>query len=398
MLKNKNIIVAFLATALILVLAACGQADESAAKEDDTTTASQDTDANEEENATEDQEEDEASEEEIDYGAVYKEGLDELAKEEVDFDKLISIYDEKLQPFVQNRDSDKDNLDQTITAALEAGKSGDMDPAVVKQLFDKLMQKVFFLTIRAEFAEVTEAWDDKEVVNEEIEEAKEFYELIKGTVEKRDAAYSTTLVDKIDAGFTQMEEAVTNDDSLAFQLGKQVVDKTLMKTFYLATGALPNGYATKIAANEDVNEAKVQQAEGWAFYQSLAGYLTGNSPEEAELIEQQFNLETDVKGVNPETVNLAFVRGWAQTALNEFEESEENLGEDEAVITALEGALFIDMIDSDLKRIVGEDGYSTLNDQAQSYLEAVQADEQDKALELNEQIVETLTNVVETAK
>ena len=48
-----------------------------------------------------------------------------------------------------------------------------------------------------------------------------------------------------------------------------------MKTFYLATGALPNGYATKTAAEagKDVALAKVEQAEGWAFLPILISYL-----------------------------------------------------------------------------------------------------------------------------
>ena len=218
----------------------------------------------------------------MNYAQVFQEATAELEKakegKEVDYDKVTELYTNNLQKLVQDRDAEfEDTLDQHITTALQAGKEGTMDKVVVKQLFDKLMQKVFYTTMKHEFTEVDEKWGNKEEVTEEIEEAKGYYAILQSTVEKRDAAYGTSMVDAIAGGFDEMEKAVEADDQLGFALGKQVVDKTLMKTFYYATGAVPNGYATKAAeaAKKDKEEAKVEQAEGWAFYQSLFSYLKG---------------------------------------------------------------------------------------------------------------------------
>jgi len=344
---------------------------------------------NENVNNTEEAQEDGEKE----LATVYADAVNELAKakegKEVDYNLVIDTYQTELQEIVKKRDEEySQNVDQQISTALEAGKNGELDGVVVKQIFDKLMQKVFFFTIRHEFVEVSENWENKELVNEEVEEAKEFYEILKSTVEKRDDAYSTDLVGKIDAGFSEIEKAIEADDALQFQLGKQMVDKSLMKTFYLASGAVPNGYATKAAkeAKEDENKAKVEQTEGWAFYQSLHNYLVNNAPEEAEYISKQFDLATDVKELNPEAVNKAFINGFAKVALHEYEESQENWGKDKSVITALEGALFIDMIDLDIKRILGEDAYATLSENAQNYFEAVKAQDKEKADTLLEEI------------
>jgi hypothetical protein len=173
-----------------------------------------------------------------------------------------------------------------------------------------------------------------------------------------------------------------------------------MKTFYLATGALPNGYATKAAAEagKDAALAKVEQAEGWAFFQSLYSYLNKHAADETALIEKQFNLESDVKAVDPAAVNKAFVRGFAKIAISEYGESKELLGEDKAVITGLEGALFIDIIGEDIKPLLGEDGYKTLTEKAQKYVETAKA--KDKAAgeaQLNE-LISTLDTIVEKAK
>jgi hypothetical protein len=384
--------------AFAVIMGGCANSDEKTTEKTE-----------EKEQVTTEQKEEKAEEaketEDVNYAEAFKEAVTELEKakagQEVDFNKVIQIYETKLQPLVQQRDEEfQDTIDQHITTALNAGKDGSLDKVVVKQLFDKLMQKVFYTTIKHEFTEIEENWGNKEVVKEEIEEAKEFYAILQSTVEKRDAAYGTMLVDTIAGGFSEIESAVEKDDQLAFSLGKQVVDKTLMKTFYFATGALPNGYAKKAAeaAKEDEKEAKVEQAEGWAFYQSIYPYMKKHAAEEADYILSQFDLQTDVKTLDPAAINKAFVRGLAKVALHEYEESEENWGQDKSVITALEGALFIDMIGNDIKTMLGEEAYKTLNDQAQKYLEASKAKNKEEGEKLLAQLETTLNTVIEKAK
>lgn len=350
-------------------------------------------------------EEEEVQNEEVSYGQAFQEAVTELEKakedKEVDFDKVTELYTTNLQDLVKERDAEfEDTIDQHITTALAAGKDGSMDKVVVKQLFDKLMQKVFYTTIKHEFTEVTENWADKEAVKEEVEEAKEFYSIIQSTVEKRDAAYGTNMVDAIAGGFDEIEKAVEADDQLGFNLGKQVVDKTLMKTFYFATGAVPNGYATKAAAaaKENAEEAKIEQAEGWAFYQSIFTYLNKHAQEDATFILSQFDLQTDVTTLDPAAVNKAFVRGFSKIALHEYEESVETWGEDKSVITALEGALFIDVIGEDIKTIIGEAEFTALTDKAQKYLEAAKAQDKATADATLAEIQATLDTVINSAK
>lgn len=401
-MSNKAKILAVL-LASALALTACGQSKEPAAGNAD----KQDAQQNTEQQANKDSQQAESGDEQSiqQLTDAFKAAVDELNKakegKEVDYQKVMELYQKELQPLVQKRDAEfQDQMDQHISAILEAGKNGEMDGQVVKQVFDKLMQKVFFLTVRHEFTEVAEHWGDKEKVTEEITEAKEFYGIIQTTVQKRDQAYSTNMESVIEGGFGEIEQAVASGDQLAFNTGKQVVDKTLMKTFYLATGALPHGYASKIAdeAGKDANKAKVEQAEGWAFFQSVYGYMKNDAAEEAAYIEKQFNLATDVKEIDPKAINHAFIRGFAKVALQEYKTSVENWGQDYSVITALEGALFIDIIESDLKTLLGEDKFAALKEQAQAYLDAAKAKDKDKADPVLSSIQQTLNQVIEQAK
>ena len=77
--------------------------------------------------------------EEVDFAAVYKEAITELDKakegKEVDFGKVTDLYTKNLQSLVQKRDAEVEaQNDQHITAALQAGKDGTMDPVVARQI------------------------------------------------------------------------------------------------------------------------------------------------------------------------------------------------------------------------------------------------------------------------
>ncbi|WP_141430817.1 hypothetical protein [Bacillus sp. 03113] len=386
----KQIFASFLIASTLL--AACNTKDQSSEKQ-------------EEKKQEETVKEEAAEKEEVNATQVYQEAIAELDKakegKEVDFTKVSDLYTKNLQGLVQDRDAEVEAThDQHITAALQAGKEGTMDPIVSRQIFDKLMQKVFYTTIKHEFTEIDEKWGNAEEVNKELEEAKEYYAILKTTVEKRDAAYGTNMVDAIAGGFEEIETAVKGDDKLGFLLGKQVVDKTLMKTFYLATGALPNGYATKASAEAKTDQkvAKIEQAEGWAFYQSLFPYLNKHAQEEAAYINQQFDLQTDVAALDPALVNKAFIRGFAQTALDEYKESQELWGQEKSPVTALEGALFIDIIGEDVKGLLGEQAYTDLTKKAQDYLEAAKSKDKQSGDPLIKDLNSALQTVIEKAK
>ncbi|MBP1933921.1 hypothetical protein J2Z37_003938 [Ammoniphilus resinae] len=319
-----------------------------------------------------------------DFTTAVKTVVDELAKssngEKVDFALVEKTYIEKIKPAVEARDTEfNEQVSVQLDGALTAGKEGSLDTQIVKQVFDKLLQKVAFLSVRHELNEVGEHWDDKEKVKAEIEEAKQFYDpILKSTLEKRDTAYETQLVSAVEGAFSAMESAT---EVLDFQLAKQVVDKTMMKGFYLAAGASPNGYAYKIekAVKEDPEHAGIAQAEGWAFYQSLHPYISKHASEEAEFINSQFDLTNDAAKIKADEINQAFIRGVAKVALDEYAESFESWGKDKSVITALEGALFIQMMEIDLKRVLGEEPTAQVIEKAGLLLEAVKSGDKEQA-------------------
>jgi hypothetical protein len=309
----------------------------------------------------------------------------EKAKEgkAVDYDKVKSEYTAKLQSLVQKRDGElSDSLDQQFVTIIDSAKAGTMKPLVATQLFDKLMQKVLYVSMKSELNAIGQDFDKltKEQAQAHFEEANTYYAALVSTVQKRDAAYGTKVEDSIKAGFTQMSDAINAKEGLSFNLGKQLADKSLMKTFYLAVAATPHGYTTKAfeTSKKDAADALVKQSEGWAFYQSIYPYLKKHSEAEAEFIQTSLDLKTDAKTIDPAKVNTAAVKAFLKTAQDELVESEENMDKDKGVITGFEGLLFITVVEGDLKAKIGDVKTQELITAANDYYVAVK-DKKDDA-------------------
>lgn len=197
------------------------------------------------------------------YVKAHKDLVEELGKGKdggkVNFDQVSKLYNDNFKKLATAKDSVGE---QQISAAIEAAKSGSLQTDVAKQLVDKLGQKVIFLAIRSEFKELDAAFADKAKAKADLAEAKTYYGTLKTTVEKRDTAYQTQLVSAIDAALGEIDKAIDSGKKLDFSLAKQVVDKSIMKAFYLASGA-EKGYAYKVeAAVKEGKDPKTEQAEG----------------------------------------------------------------------------------------------------------------------------------------
>lgn len=338
------------------------------------------------------------------WAEAYKTITDEMNKAKdgkPDYALVEKTYNEKFKAIAQKRDTENsETTDQHITAAITGAKSGQMNGMVAKQIVDKLLQNVMYTSMKAEFKEASSKWGKPDEVKKDIAEAKAFYApVVEDMIKKRDSAFNTTMVDSIKIAFTDMEKAAGDKTTLNFDLSRQVVDKTIMKAFYLAIGAKDLGYAYKVEkAVKEGKDPKVEQAETWAFFQSISKYIAGQSKEDAEFVNKQFELATDTKTVKGDAVNAALVRGLAKVALHEYDESHKDWGKDKAVITSLEGALFIDMIAQDITKIKGEATYKTLKEQAEKHLNATKEGKKDVAEATLKQIQTVLNEVIQQVK
>jgi hypothetical protein len=331
---------------------------------------------------------------------AYKIITDEMSKSKdskPDYALVSKTYNEKLKSLVQKRDSENNETnDAFITAAIEGTKDGKMDGMVATQLVDKLLQKVMYVSVKAAFKDVTTNWTKPEDAKKALAEAKLYYKpVLESTVKKRDDALKTTMVDTINGAFSQMDSSIGNPTTLSFDLARQVIDKTLMKTFYLAIASKDSGYAYKIEKGAaEGKDVKVEQAEAWAFYQSILKYVEGQAKEDSDFVNKQFDLSTDPKTVKGDSINGALVRGMVKVALDEYVQSQKSWGTDKAAVTGLEGAIFIDLLYQDIARLLGDAGYKTLRDQADQYNSFVKDNNKDEAAAVLQKINASLNDVI----
>lgn len=315
------------------------------------------------------------------WAEAFAQVVEQVEAEQPDHAAVLETYRQRLQAMVRGRDAaDGTRFDEHVVAALEAGRQGGLAPDVVAEVVDKVLQAALHAQIRTELRQALGAWGDADAVRTRLARAEALAGPLQGTAERREQAYGVELWPRIQAAFDQMRAAVDAGASLDFALGAQLLDKTLMKTFYLAAGGHPHGYAFKARASADrgdLDAARKEQAEGWGFYQALHGYLKEHDPEAADAILASLDLQaTSPDAIDPERVNRLFVGAFLHTAADEFDESREHRGEDEGVITAYEGALFVDLIGLDLGRLLGQAAYQRLAADAEAAFQAARGGDQ----------------------
>jgi len=384
------------------VLAACGNDSENAANtgsnsQEQTNSASQ---------SSETQSNDMTIENAVTTKQVeaYQKMLDELNKmkenEEVDWDLIESTYSSELKSAVNEIDNEFDTF---ITTGIQAGKSGELDQNVARQMIDKGTQSYFYQKQKSLQQAVIDAKDAKK-----DEEAMLHFEEVKlltekvfiPTAEKRDSYYElegdSSLVENINNGLSAQEDALSEGDMENFAVTKQVTDKSIYKSYYLAA----NSYAEKIeeAVNSgETEELQIMQTEALGFYQAIKGSLSGGDEEAAQKLSELFDISNDPEAIKADEVSNLFEKAFAGKIKGYHEKvaelDENNLSEGKEA--AMEANVFLKAIEMPLMETLGEEETNAVYEDAQSWFDAVSNNDAEEANKLSEQILTTLESVVE---
>ncbi|WP_243291201.1 hypothetical protein [Bacillus sp. FJAT-47783] len=376
------------------VLAAC--ADEKAEEKESTAT---------EETETADEKEEVAEALAVETQVTaYNDMKTELEKmkedQKVDWDVVNTIYTEKLQAEV-NKIDETGEFDQAISAAITAGKNGELEQNIARQIIDKVTQSYFYQKQKSLHKDVVASLEagKKDEAKTSFEEIKHLAnELFIPTAVKRDEYYQLkgeqSLEQNINAGIAAQEEALNNENVEDFQVFKQLTDKSIYRSYYLAA----NSYAEKIGKGieEGTEEAelKIEQAEAWGFLQAIKGSLAGGDEEAATKLNELFSLDqTDVKTINAEEVDQLFTKAILGKAKGYHEKTAKALeaGEKvEARVEALEGNMFTKMIELELLDVLGEEKTKEVFEHAQSWFDAVTAENAEEAKTHSEAVLTLL--------
>lgn len=318
---------------------------------------------------------------------------------EVNWETVNDIYTSELQASVNEVNGE---FSQGIEAAISGGQSGELEKNVARQIIDKLTQSYFYQVqkgLQGQAAEDIEA-DKADDAKAKFAEVKYLAEnVFIPTAEKRDSLYElsgeSSMVENINNGLSLQEEALADSNAEDFAVYKQVTDKSIYQSYYLAS----NSYAEKISkAVEEGNteELAIMQAEGYGFLQAIKGSLAGGDEAAANELDSIFSLENDPSTIDADKVNSLYTKAIKGKATGYHEEAAEAVESGDvakAKVEAMEGNMFVKMLEVNVKNQLGEEKSQELFDLSQKWFEAISSEKADEAKQHSEAILNILNQL-----
>lgn len=337
--------------------------------------------------------------------AVFAEMKTELDKakedQEVNWDTVQQKYTDGLQKAVAEISPE---FDQSIQAAVAAGKNAEMEPILAVQLIDKTTQSYFYQSQKALQKEAVAAMTEgkKEDANLAFIQVKHLAETVFiPTAEKRDGYYELTgdasLVENINSGLAAQEEALKADKAEDFQVYLQVTDKSIYRSYYLAA----KSYAEKIEAGvkegKDKKELTIMQVEAWGFLQAIKGSLGGGDEAAAAQLDKLFTLNgTDPSTIKASETNALFAKAVAGKISGYYEKAPQLMTESKAVdakVSAMEGNMFLKMLQGQMTEKLGEEKTAATFADAEAWYNAIAENKLDDAKPKAEAVMAAINEV-----
>lgn len=202
-----------------------------------------------------------------------------------------ALYVSKFQADVKRLDTkiaaDNPKIDESIAGVLELAIKGDLNAGQAKQAVDKGLQWYFYMFIRDLMSSaVRPAMEkgDTATAKKEFDKAVQVYEgVTQSTVQKRDASYGLDMAGLLKGTIEQIQADIAAGNLNDFNVHRQVLDKTIIKTYALGTYT----YAQSVATKSDADKPAAI-TEGYFMYMSAYAYLKGGSPEDANYVKDAF--------------------------------------------------------------------------------------------------------------
>lgn len=392
-----------------LVLAGCASGEEeSKDKEDKNKQEETTTGDKSKEDTKKDQEQFDVESSEVAMQVkAYKDMKSELSKmkedKEVDWDMVSSTYKEELQSMVTEVSGE---YDQAITAAIEAGKSGDLEMNAARQIIDKTTQSYFYKVQKGMHGEIATLLEEekKEEATQKFEQLKYLAnEVFIPTATKRDEYYELTgdssMEQNINAGLSAQEEALKEGNVDNFSVFKQLTDKSIYRSYYLAAQSYAEKIAKAVEEDAKKEELTIMQAEAWGFYQAIKGSLSSGDEQAAEKLNTLFSLDkTEPNTIKVEEVKDLFVQSFVGKILGYHEESIKELKEGNvttARIEALEANVFTKAIELQMIDQLGQEETTSTLEKADKWFKAISNENVEEAEKLGQELVKTINQLVQ---
>ncbi|UKS28447.1 copper amine oxidase N-terminal domain-containing protein [Paenibacillus sp. HWE-109] len=201
------------------------------------------------------------------------------------------LYVDKFQTDVKRLDvnikADDPKIDANILLVLDAAIKGDLQVAQAKQAIDKGLQWYFFFALRDLMSnQVRPAVTKGDVAGATaaFDKVVQIYEgALQPNVVKRDAKYSLNMEALLKTSIELIQKDIKDNNVNDFNFHRQILDKTLIKNYALATYTYGESIATKAPADQ-----AAAITEGYFLFMPVYTYLKGGSPADADFVKNAF--------------------------------------------------------------------------------------------------------------
>lgn len=298
----------------------------------------------------------------------------------IDWKMVKTSYESKLKGGVTTAAPE---IEEVISSALAGVESKELDENIARQLVDKGIQSYFYKLQKSTQATAEEAvaagkTDEATAALTDIKDMSETVFI--PTADKRDASYGfkneEAIAQAISSGLTAQEEAIAAKNVANFNVAKQLTDKSIYRSFYLA--AL--GYAQKIEdgvkAGTDEKELQMEQAEGYGFLLAIEESLAGGDEEAVAKLKDLYDFsKTKPEGVQFKEVESLFAKALTEKIDGYHEETQEALEKkdvDTARVEAMEANMFVIAMKPTLESRLGKEQASTVLSDANAWYALVE--------------------------
>lgn len=197
-------------------------------------------------------------------------------------------------------------IDENISLVLDNAIKGTLNVGQAEQAIDKGLQWFFYLSIRDLINnKIRPALTKGDFASAKVDFDKviQIYEgALQSTVKKRDDKFSLNMVAILKGTIEQLQADLAASNANDFNVHRQVLDKTLIKTFALAVLTYAESIPTKAAAAQPA-----AMTEAYFFYMAVYTYLKGGSAVDADYIRDVF-ASGDASQVNKDKIQAALQR------------------------------------------------------------------------------------------
>ncbi|QGQ95590.1 copper amine oxidase N-terminal domain-containing protein [Paenibacillus psychroresistens] len=313
--------------------------------------------------------------------------IKQALKDKKPLTEIKATYESVFQADVKRLDAaikvEDPKIDENITFILDGAIEGKLEYLQANEAIQKGILWYYYFFIRdlmSKSVKVSMTSGDTAAAKVQFDKVVQVYEnVFLASATSRDTQFKTTMVENLKASIELVQKDIADSNLKDFNIHRQILDKTLMKFFALAT----YNYAGKLPT-VPVADIQYEMTEAYLLFMPIYSYFKVGSPADAEYVKEVFG-SGDITKVDKTKLGLAIQRmmiGKVSEYLTGAITKLDAKDLEGARGTAMEGIMFV----STQEVFLGPEKYAAVSVVAEKFREAIDNSNAAEARKLSQEI------------